>query len=901
MSGRQGFITNGQTYVYQESSLSTSAAFGLDLGDSGRWKLSVLPTDNATPSGIPQIAIDITTPGDIEITPNTGGVLYVNNANVTAYGAKVSTVADGFEAVKSRNYLVLTSGDDLGFVKFSGFDSVNDKVGAQILSTSSGTIGVGRVAANLQFFTSPDAVSAAVQRMVISPTGVLTINALTNGVVLSSGAGVISSVDPGVAGLVLTSNGVGVAPSWQASGGGVTSLAGTANQITVSAATGAVTLSIPAIFIAPGTIASTTSLTAGNAFTVTAGTITLTPLSTSGIVVNSAAGVITTSATTNHAIQLGNSSGQLSSLAVGATNTVLLGNTAADPSFGTVGNAALTNSSVTLSSGNNITVTGGGPLSLGGTASFNLTGTTNHAIQIGNAGASLTSLTVGTNGQLLIAGTAADPSWVTPTAGSGLSITTNSTTLSYAISAPVSIANGGTNATSMATTDGTVYFDGTRLVTTATGSSGQVLTSNGAGVAPTYQAASGGVSSITGTANQITASASTGAVTLSIPAVFIAPGSIDSTTTINSGGALSSGTTTTAGTGLTVTLNDIQITSGDLVLTQTTSSTKGVVYQKLLNTDGTVTNQRVMHTYGDKNSTNVPGYNTFVGRGTGNFTMTTGTARFNTALGSGEDSGGSTVFGPLVALTTGAGNTAMGYETLGKATTGSNNTALGVQAGQSLTTGGDNILVGGGTIVAGSAYTSSESSNLIIGNAGVITESHVLRIGTNGSGTGQQSACYIAGIDAVNVGSVAKVVTMASNQLGTATITAGSNITITPGANTITIAATGGGLTWTVTTVNASLVASNGYIANKAGLLTMTLPVTAAVGAEFVITGINTAVGWRIAQNSGQTIYLGTSASTTGAGGYIEATQIRDSVRLICVVANNDFNVLSSVGNITVA
>ena len=53
---------------------------------------------------------------------------------------------------------------------------------------------------------------------------------------------------------------------------------------------------------------------------------------------------------------------------------------------------------------------------------------------------------------------------------------------------------------------------------------------------------SGGVSSITGTANQITASASTGAVTLSTPSTFIAPGSIAATTTV-------SGTTLTATSG----------------------------------------------------------------------------------------------------------------------------------------------------------------------------------------------------------------------------------------------------------------------------------------------------------------------------------------------------------------
>lgn len=57
-------------------------------------------------------------------------------------------------------------------------------------------------------------------------------------------------------------------------------------------------------------------------------------------------------------------------------------------------------------------------------------------------------------------------------------------------SKPVSISQGGTSAASMATTNGVVYYNGTDLVTTAAGTSGQVLTSNGTGSAPTYQAAS---------------------------------------------------------------------------------------------------------------------------------------------------------------------------------------------------------------------------------------------------------------------------------------------------------------------------------------------------------------------------------------------------------------------------
>lgn len=55
-------------------------------------------------------------------------------------------------------------------------------------------------------------------------------------------------------GSVLISGGVNTAPSWSAlSGIAVTSIAGTANQITASASTGAVTLSLPSSVIFPGT------------------------------------------------------------------------------------------------------------------------------------------------------------------------------------------------------------------------------------------------------------------------------------------------------------------------------------------------------------------------------------------------------------------------------------------------------------------------------------------------------------------------------------------------------------------------------------------------------------------------------------------------------------------------
>lgn len=135
-----------------------------------------------------------------------------------------------------------------------------------------------------------------------------------------------------------------------------------------------------------------------------------------------------------------------------------------------------------------------------------------------------------------------------------------------------------------------------------------------------------------------------------------------------------------------------------------------------------------------------------------------------------------------------------------------------------------------------------------------------------------------------------------------ATLSAGVGIAITNGAGTISIAASGGGLTWAVTTVDASIVAGNGYIANKGSLLTMTLPASSAIGDMFTITGINTALGWKIAQNANQQIFFGTSSTTAGVAGSLASAATRDTVTLVCVVsgASSNFNVISSIGNITI-
>lgn len=229
---------------------------------------------------------------------------------------------------------------------------------------------------------------------------------------------------------------------------------------------------------------------------------------------------------------------------------------------------------------------------------------------------------------------------------------------------------------------------------------------------------------------------------------------------------------------------------------------------------------------------------------------------------------------------------------------GSFNSAYGFNSLTALVAGNYNCAFG---YSAGSNYTTTENSNILINNTGTIAESHVLRIGS-GTGTGNQqlNKAFIYGIDGINVGSVAKVATVNSDQIGTATITAGTGISVTPGANTITIAATSSALTWSeVTGTSQSMAVGNGYILNNAGLVTATLPAVAALGTVVRVAGKG-AGGWRIAQNSGQTIFFGSSTTTTGTGGSLSSMNRRDCVELLCVTANNDWDVLSVQGSLTV-
>jgi len=131
-------------------------------------------------------------------------------------------------------------------------------------------------------------------------------------------------------------------------------------------------------------------------------------------------------------------------------------------------------------------------------------------------------------------------------------------------------------------------------------------------------------------------------------------------------------------------------------------------------------------------------------------------------------------------------------------------------------------------------------------------------------------------------------------------ITGAGGISVNTGAGTIEIDGSASGFSWNeVVGTSQALAAENGYIMNNAGLVTGTLPAACSVGDVIKVVGKG-AGGWAIAQNASQTIHFGVTDTTTGVGGSLASTQQYDVVELLCITANTDFLVLSSIGNITV-
>jgi hypothetical protein len=379
------------------------------------------------------------------------------------------------------------------------------------------------------------------------------------------------------------------------------------------------------------------------------------------------------------------------------------------------------------------------------------------------------------------------------------------------------------------------------------------------------------------------------------------------------------GLTVTAG-GITATAGHISLTAGNLYLSECTYATggnQGIIYKKNFWNGSAWISVPWIHDFSHNPVNNYASANVFIGTYCGNLTMGN-SARFNIGIGSVNDNANQ---GTLIGLTQGINNLALGYNNSNLITTGSFNVSLGTRALAKLTTGNNNLCIAsswGGYDGAGYAYTSSESNNVCLQSQGIIGESNKLRLGTTGSGVGQQNDCWIAGTyaPATAIGGTAKVMLVdsadhtgglagAANtvlQGGTAPTFAAIDLSTAIVSSTLPPARGGRNTVSESTTSNAVQMAINTtYIATStdgATLVVYTLPATAAVGDTVKVIGKSTAF-WKVAQNATDTIFYGAATSTPGNTGYATTAQIYASATFTCITASSIWSITEFAGTVT--
>lgn len=235
---------------------------------------------------------------------------------------------------------------------------------------------------------------------------------------------------------------------------GVSSLSAT-SPVAVDQGTGAVTVSLNTVPVASGGTGATTAAAARTNLGVLAD-----PLTTRGDIIRRGA-----SATER--------------LALGSSGTVLKSD-GTDVVYGSVAATELTGTLAVANGGTNATTASGARTSLGAAASGANT-------DITSLGGLTTDIAVADGGT-----GASDAATARSNLGAAASGSNSDITALTGLTTDLSVAQGGTGAGTF-TANGVLYGNGTSAIAaTATGTSGQVLTSNGSGSAPTFQAAAGG-------------------------------------------------------------------------------------------------------------------------------------------------------------------------------------------------------------------------------------------------------------------------------------------------------------------------------------------------------------------------------------------------------------------------
>ncbi|MDP1614422.1 MAG: hypothetical protein Q8L68_01355, partial [Methylococcales bacterium] len=654
---------------------------------------------------------------------------------------------------------------------------------------------------------------------------------------------------------------------------------------------------------------------------------------------------------TTFGVLIGEGSNNVNVTAAGTHGQVLIASTTGDPQFSTITSSGSTLAFTVGPDSLNIDINAPVQIRFGGSGRTVLT---TFGVLIGEGSNNLNVTAAGTSGQLLIASTTGDPkfSMITST-GNTLTFTVGPNSLNIEVNVvgstffnPVQVPNGGTGRTVL-TTFGVLIGEGSNNVNvTAAGTSGQILIASTIGD-PKFSTitSTGGTVSFTVGPNSVNIEVNfvgstffnpvqvpnggTGRTVLTTFGVLIGEGSnnINVTAPGTSGQILIASTTgdpkfaTITSTGSTITFtvgpnsvnievnvigstffNPLQVPNGGTG--QTVLTTFGVLIGEGSNdvnvtAPGTSGQILIASTTGD------PKFATITSTGS-TITFTVGPNSVNIEV----NVSGSTFFNPLQVRNGGTGRTVLTTfgVLIGEGSNNVNVTASGT-SGQILiasTTGDPKF----STITStGSTITFSVGPNSLNIEVNVSGSTFFNPLQVRNGGTGRTVLTTFGvligeGSNNVNVtasgtsGQILIASTTGDPKFSTIT-SSGNTMSFTIGPNSFNIDVVSPAIAWNnVTTSSVSAAINNGYLANNASLVTVILPSTASLFSSIAVAGWGTG-GWQIAQNSGQSIQLGTQATTIGTDGFLASTNQYDSVNLLCTVADTNFLVLNSFGNIS--
>jgi|SRR5579872_1106595 len=467
---KQGFRNkSSNTYIYQEQ--TGSVAIGLDSADSNAFKIDTSSTPGATVGGVTAIRIDTQLGGDVTINApaagnivlggvynvtvgNTSGVMLIDDTGITGStpNSTTGTVLIGntgsppsFSTTPSVTKLTITgtpsAATDAATVAYvdsisTGFTFIDEvqlattgsDLGATYNNAASG-VGATLTNAGAQVAFALDGVTANLNdRILVKDQTAPAQNGVYS--VTNQGSGATNWV------LTRTTD-YNMAPAQIKPGNIVPVQEGTVNAGTSWIQTQTVTTigTDPILFVPFGP--------SGNLYLLKSANLGDVPSKPTALM-NLGITNIATQNTTNHAVIVGATGDAITSLTVGTDGQVLTGNSTLNPAFAAIGTKS---------------------------------GLSAHGVVLAQGTGAFTATAAGPANQVLT-GTAGDPTW-------------SQVNLTNTVTGILPIANGGTNASSMTTTNGVNYFDGTRIITTAVGTNGQVLTTNGSGV-PVWQNPGGG-------------------------------------------------------------------------------------------------------------------------------------------------------------------------------------------------------------------------------------------------------------------------------------------------------------------------------------------------------------------------------------------------------------------------